>query len=95
MRFKEEGESGLEDRSSCLHTFPYPPPEMEEKILTMWKEGKMTGDRIARELNIPQRTVSRHLSQANYLGKMIYSLKTKSHRAGSNTPLQETWFISI
>ena len=64
-RFKKEGESGLEDRSSCPHTFPNAtPPEKVEKILTMRKEGKMTGDQIARELNIPQRTVSRHLSQA-------------------------------
>ena len=60
--FKEEGESGLEDRSSRPHSHPNAtPPEKVEEIITMRKEGKMTGDHIARELNIPQRTVSRHL----------------------------------
>lgn len=63
--FKEEGESGLEDRSSCPHTFlNATPPEIVEKIITTRKEGKMTGNHIARELNILQRIVSHHLSKA-------------------------------
>ena len=64
-RFKEEGESGLEDRSSRPHSHPNAtPPEKVKKIITIRKEGKITGDHIARELNRPQRTVSRHLIEA-------------------------------
>ena len=36
----------------------------QKGIITMRKERKMTDDHIARKLNIPQRTVSRHLTQA-------------------------------
>ena len=64
-RFKEEGESGLEDRSSRPHNYPNAtPPEKVAEIIMMRKEGKMTTNQIARKLNIPQRTVSRLLSQA-------------------------------
>ena len=64
-RFKEEGESGLEDRSSRPHNNPNAtPPEKVAEIITMRKERKMTINQIARKLNIPKRTVSRLLSQA-------------------------------
>ena len=64
-RLKEEGEPGLEDRSSRPHNNPNAtPPEKVAEIITMRKEGKMTINQIARKLNIPQRTVSRPLSQA-------------------------------
>ena len=63
--FKEEGESGLEDRSSRPHTHPNAiPPEKVKEIITMSKKGKSIGDHMARELNIPQKTVSRHLIEA-------------------------------
>lgn len=55
----------LEDRSSCPHTFPNAnPPDLVEKIITLRKEVKLTGDHIARDLKIPQRPVSRDRSQA-------------------------------
>ena len=59
-RFKEEGESGVEDSSSCRFTHPNAtPPEKVKEIITKRKEGKMTG-----EMSIPQRTVSRPLIEA-------------------------------
>ena len=64
-RFKKEGETGLEERSPCPHTYPNAAPqEKAEEIVTMRKEGKVIGDQIARELNLLQRIVSRHLIQA-------------------------------
>ena len=61
-RFKKEGELGLENRSSRRHSHPNAtPPEKVKEIINMRKEGKMTGDHFARELNITQRTVCRHL----------------------------------
>ena len=55
-RFKEEGESGLEDRSSRPHVSPrVTPPEKVQEFITMSKEGKLT---------MHQRTVSRHLIRA-------------------------------
>ena len=61
-RYVPDGESGLEDRSSRSHNISRAmPPEKVEEIITMRKEGKLTGDHIARELKIHQRTVSRHL----------------------------------
>ena len=64
-RYVSEGESGLEDRSSRPHKSPRAtPPEQVQEIITMRKEGKLTGDHIARELNMHQRTVSRHLIRA-------------------------------
>ena len=44
-RFKEEGEMGLEDRSSRPHSQPNATPQEKVKeIITMRKEGKMTGE---------------------------------------------------
>ena len=40
------------------------PAENFEEIITNRKEGKLTGDHIARKLNMLQRTVSRHLIRA-------------------------------
>ena len=65
-RYVSEGESGLDDRSSRPHSSPRATPlEKVEEIVTMRKEGKLTGDHIARKLKIHQRTVSRHLIRAN------------------------------
>ena len=46
-RFKKEGESGLDDRSSRPHSHPNATaPEKVKEIITMRKEGKMTSDHI-------------------------------------------------
>ena len=64
-RYKEEGESGLEDRSSRPHSSPRSTPaEKVAEIITLRKEEKLTGDHISRKLNIPQKTVSRVLVRA-------------------------------
>ena len=55
------GEAGLDDRSSRPLNSPRATPiEKVEEIITIRKEGKLTGDHIARKLNMHQRTVSRH-----------------------------------
>ena len=60
-----EGASGFEDRSSRTHNGPMAmPADHVEKIITISKEEKLTGDHIARKLNRHQRTVSRHIIQA-------------------------------
>ena len=64
-RYASEGESGLDDRSSRPNNSPRATPiEKVEEIIAMRKEGKLTGDHIARKLNMHRRTVSRHLNRA-------------------------------
>ena len=54
-RYVSEGESGLEDRLSRPHKSPRAtPPEKVQKIVTMRKEEKLTGDHIAPELKMHQ-----------------------------------------
>ena len=80
-----EGESGLEDRSSRPHNSPRATPsEKVQEIITMRKEGKMTGDNIARVLNMPQRTVSRHLIRAE-LSRQEDIEPRDSEQGGRNT----------
>ena len=65
-RYVSEGESGLEDRSSRPHISPRAtPPEKVAEIVKLSKEGKLTGDHIARKVNIHKRTVRRVLVRAN------------------------------
>ena len=60
VRYKEAGESGLEDRSSRPDSSPRPTPaEKEAEIITLRKGEKLTGVHISRKLNIAQKTVSR------------------------------------
>ena len=67
-----EGESGLEDRSSRPHISPRAMPiEKDEEIITMRKEGKLTGDHIARKLKMHQRTVGFYLIWPNSLVRKI------------------------
>lgn len=64
-RIRKEGESCLEDCSFRPHTHPNAtPPEKVAEIIIEMKESKGTREHISRKLNIPQRTVSRHLIQA-------------------------------
>ena len=64
-RIRKEGESGLEDRSFRPHKHPNAtPPEKVAEIITESKERKQTREHIAFKLNIPQRKVRRHLTQA-------------------------------
>ena len=65
-RFEGKGESGLEERSPRPHNNPRATPvEKVQEIITMWKEGKLIGEHIARKLNIRQRSVSRHLNRGS------------------------------
>ena len=66
VRYKEEGESGLEDHSSRPDSIPSSTPVAKvAEIITLRKEEKLTGDHISRKLKIPLKTVSRILVQAN------------------------------
>ena len=63
-RYEEEGEAGLEIRSSCPHNRPSAtPPDVVEKIIELRKTN-LTGDHIARIVDIPRRTVSDIISRA-------------------------------
>lgn len=56
-RHESVGESGLNDRSSRPHNNPNDtPPEKVAEIITLRKEGKLTGDHKGRKLSITQRT---------------------------------------
>ena len=69
-RYVSESESGLDDRSSRPHNSPRATPiEKVEEIIAMRTEGKLTGDHIARKLNMHQRMVSRHLIRAKLYRK--------------------------
>ena len=60
------------DSYSCTHSSPRAtPPEKVEEIITMRKEGKLTGYHIAIKFKMHQRTVSCHLIRANSLVKKI------------------------
>lgn len=64
--YPKEGESGSKHRSSRPHTSPIATPLVKaQEIISRKKKKKMSGDYIARKLNIHQRTVSSHLIRAN------------------------------
>ena len=61
-RFREEGEAGLQDRSSRPHHCPaQAPAEVEEAIVAKRHEERRGQDWIGPELGVPARTVSRVL----------------------------------
>jgi len=61
-RFEDEGEAGLEDRSSRPHTSPTrTPAEVEERIVELRRSERRGPDWIGAELGVPPRTVSRVL----------------------------------
>ena len=65
-RYLSEGESGFEDRSSRPHNSPRAtPPEKVAEIVTLRQEGGLTGDHIARKINMHHRTASRFSIRAN------------------------------
>jgi transposase InsO family protein len=63
-RFREQGEAGLVDRSSRPHRMPHAtPPEWQQQILEL-RQTRMTGARIAAQLQRPRSTVALILKRA-------------------------------
>jgi transposase InsO family protein len=95
-RFCEEGEAGLEDRSSRPHHCPNQTPvEVEEAIVAMRRGERRGQDWIGPELGVPPRTVSRVLRRhgAPYLrecdpmtGEVIRASKTTAVRYERDRP---------
>lgn len=64
VRFAEEGEDGLRDRSSRPHSCPTrTPAEVEERIVAARREHRRGPQWIAAEVGVPARTVSRVLAR--------------------------------
>jgi transposase len=95
-RFLEEGEAGLQDRSSRPHHCPTQTPvEVEEAIVAVRREQRRGQDWIGPELGVPARTVSRVLRRHGvpYLrecdpltGEVIRSSKTTAVRYEREEP---------
>ena len=88
-RYEEEGEAGLEDRSSRPHT-PHPRalnPKQLRRIRTL-RQRRWTMDRIARDVGCDLSTVSQHLRRMglNKLSKLepkAPSVRYERDHAGS------------
>jgi len=95
-RFLDEGEAGLQDRSSRPHRCPAQTPvEVEEQIVLMRRDERRGQDWIGPELGIPPRTVSRVLRRHGvpYLrecdpltGEVIRASKTTAVRYERDQP---------
>jgi transposase InsO family protein len=95
-RFREEGEAGLQDRSSRPHHCPAQTPvKVEEAIVAKRYEQRRGQDWLGPELGVPARTVSRVLRRRGvpYLhecdpltGEVIRASKTTSVRYERDHP---------
>jgi transposase InsO family protein len=95
-RFREEGEDGLQDRSSKPHHCPTQTPvEVEEAIVVVRRSERRGQDWIGPELGVPARTVSRVLRRHGvpYLrecdpltGEVIRASKTTAVRYERERP---------
>lgn len=95
-RFDAEGDAGLEDRSSRPHWSPTRTPvEVEHRVVETRLERRVGPDRLADELGIPARTISRILRryQVPYLfecdpltGEVIRASKTTTIRYERDRP---------
>ncbi len=95
-RWDAEGEAGLGDRSSRPHRMPTRiHPDVEEKVLEARRRRRVGADRLADELGVPARTISRimrrhrvpYLSECDPLtGEVIRASKTTSVRYERDRP---------
>lgn len=95
-RFDAEGDAGLEDRSSRPHRSPNRTPiQVELEVVAARREQRVGQDRLADDLLVPARTISRILRRHNvpYLsecdpltGEVIRSSKTTTRRYERDTP---------
>jgi transposase InsO family protein len=68
-RFDDEGEAGLEDRSSRPRRIPVQTPRRTVRRMEQLRRRRRAGWEIARELGVPVSTVSKHL-KAMGLGRL-------------------------
>lgn len=95
-RFDAEGDPGLEDRSSRPHSSPTRTPvEVEQAVVAARRRLRVGPDRLADEIGVPARTISRILRryQVPYLaecdpltGEVIRSSKQTTTRYERDTP---------
>lgn len=95
-RYLEEGDAGLQDRSSRPHSCPRrTPAEVEQRVIAMREEQRRGQDWIGPELGVPARTVSSILRrhQMPYLrdcdpltGQVIRASKATAVRYERPTP---------
>ncbi len=95
-RFREEGEAGLQDRSSRPHHCPSQTPvEVEEAVVALRRKERRGQDWLGPELGVPARTVSRVLRRHGvpYLrecdpltGEVIRASKTTAVRYERDRP---------
>ncbi len=95
-RFGAEGDAGLVDRTSRPHTSPHRTPvEVEQRVLEARRRLRVGPDRLADELGVPARTISRILRrhQVPYLfecdpltGEVIRASKTTAVRYERDRP---------
>lgn len=95
-RWDTEGEAGLEDRSSAPHRSPTRTPEaVEQQVVAARRRLRVGPDRLADELGVPARTISRILRRHHipYLrecdpltGKVIRASKQTTTRYEKDRP---------
>jgi transposase InsO family protein len=95
-RWDSEGDAGLQDRSSRPHRIPnQTPPEVEAMVIQARQKRRVGPDRLADELGVPARTISRILRrhQLPYLaecdplsGAVIRASKTTATRYERDRP---------
>jgi transposase InsO family protein len=95
-RFDEEGEDGLEDRSSRPHSCPnQTAPDVEELVLAARREHRSGPDQLTHEVGVPARTITRILRRNGVprlqdcdplTGELIRSSKTTAIRYERDRP---------
>jgi transposase InsO family protein len=68
-RYREQGEAGLQDRSSRPHRMPRATPSEWQQLIVDLRRTRMTGARIAAQLHRPRSTVALILKRAG-LGRL-------------------------
>jgi transposase InsO family protein len=95
-RHAEDGDDGLEDRSSRPHNSPnQTPPDVEEKVLAARREHRCGPDQLTYEVNVPARTITRILRRNGVprlhdcdplTGELIRASKTTAIRYERDRP---------
>lgn len=95
-RFDNEGEDGLEDRSSRPHNSPnQTAPDVEERVLAARREHRCGPDQLTYEVGVPARTITRILRRNGVprlhdcdplTGELIRASKTTAIRYERDRP---------
>ncbi len=95
-RFNNDGDEGLEDRSSRPHTSPnHTAPDVEERVLAARREHRCGPDQLTHEVGVPARTITRILRRNGVprlhdcdplTGELIRASKTTAIRYERDRP---------